>query len=328
MRVVADIGGTKTVLAAVSSREGRIELASRRLFLNDRYSSFESVLAAFLADISSEPVSDLGIAVAGPVEGNRCNMTNLNWVVDGGDLGERFDIRRVILHNDLAASGYGLEVVSGNSLEAIHEGKKGVRGNRALLSPGTGLGESIIHDLDGRCVPIATEGGHADFAPFDGVTGRLWAFLRRTKLRVSVEDVLSGAGLNNVYRFIVSESGGEIDPHVEKEMTAHPGAVVTRRALEDKDPAAVEAIRVFLDVLAAEAGNLALKGLAVGGVYFGGGIIPRLLPSVDKRRFASIFAAKGKHQALLEAVPLFIVTDTDLPLYGAAYHLLIVSSTR
>jgi glucokinase len=326
MHIVADIGGTKTALAVAAMKDGQVTLNSTRLFLNKDYASFDRAFAAYLNTVADEPIHGLGISVAGVVDGNKCHMTNLDWLVDGGDLSERFDIKKVFLHNDLAAAGYGLEVVPVDGLEKIGGGDAAITANRVLISPGTGLGECIVHAVNGRYIPMASEGGHADFAPFDGTTDRLWHFLKARQPRVSSEDLLSGPGINNIFRFLVAENGGTLDDETEKKLDDWPGALVADRAIEDNDPISVRTIELFFDILAAEGGSMALKCLATGGVYFGGGIAPRLLKLLNKQRFAGIFADKGKHQKLLEAIPLWVVVDTDLPMYGAAFHLLEVAS--
>jgi len=326
MHIVADIGGTKSAVALAEMQDGQVALSSSHLFLNQDHASFDAVLAAYLSTVPDENIDGLGISVAGVVDSNRCRMTNLEWVVDGGELSDRFDIKRVHLHNDLAAAGYGLEVAPVDGLEKIGGGEAAITVNRVLISPGTGLGECIVHAVDGGYIPMASEGGHADFAPFDGTTDRLWHFLKERQARVSSEDLLSGPGINNIFRFLVSESGNKIDDATEKKLDDWPGALVADRAVKDHDPLSMRAVDLFFDILAAEGGNMALKCLATGGAYFGGGIAPRLLPLLNKSRFSKVFADKGKHQKLLEAIPRWVVVDTNLPLYGAAFHLLEVAS--
>ncbi len=325
MHIVVDIGGTKSALALAGMKDGQVTLNEIRLFLNKDYPSFENVLAAYLNTVPDENIDGLGMSIAGVVDGNRCHMTNLDWTVDGGDLKDRFDIKKVFLHNDLAAAGYGLEVVPVDGLEKIGGGDATITANRVLISPGTGLGECVVHATGSGYIPMASEGGHADFAPFDGTGDRLWHFLKSRQARVSSESILSGPGLNNIFRFLIAENGDKIDEETEKRLEEHPGALVTEGAVEDHDPLCVRAVELFFDILAAEGGNMALKCLATGGAYFGGGIAPRLLKLLNKRRFARIFADKGTHQKLLEAIPLWVVIDTDLPLYGAAFHLLEVA---
>lgn len=321
MILTADIGGTKTVLAAAQSGETGIELFFKHRYPSKEYASFEAILDLYLSEYPSIRAESLCVAVAGPVIGNRCTVTNLGMTVDGAGLSQRTGISKTVLINDLEASGYGLEMLPEESLQRIQSGEA-VDGNRVLISPGTGLGTSIIHFIDGRYIPVPSEGGHADFAPFDGVTRRLWSFLKRTQARVSIEDVLSGPGLNNIYKFMVSENGAELSEELRAEMEANPGRAIARQAVEKNDPLSVLAVRHFLDILAAQSGNLALTAMPHGGIYIGGGIVPQILLFLDKKRFASVMAAKGIHRPILEKFPVSMVTDTNLPLYGAANYIL------
>ena len=322
MILTADIGGTKIILAVAAPGKNGIELTALRLFETGRHQSFDEVIELYLAEHPALKISSACLAVAGPVLDNRCKMTNVVMEIDAESIAQRLDIGRVVLLNDLAASGYGLEVISPDALEIIQRGKAGVNGNRILVSPGTGLGESIVHYVGGRSIPIASEGGHADFAPFNGVTNRLWSFLKKTLPRVAVEDVLSGPGIYNIYRFMISEYGGNQDERVETEKSGKSGRMISNLAIKENDSIASETIRLFLDILAAEAGNMALKALPAGGVYLGGGIIPHLSPLLDRARFRAIYSSKGHHRPILEKFPIHIVKDTNLPLYGAANHMI------
>jgi len=322
MVIVADLGATKAVLALASSSADRCILTSIRRYECHNYHSFEDILGQYLEDVASERETSLCVGAAGVVRDNQCYVTNLSWTVNGNELGRKFGFGRVVILNDLVAAGYGLEALPKEGTEVINSGEPTAIGNRVLISPGTGLGETIISFVDGRYYPLASEGGHADFAPFDGVSQRLWAYMKNLKETVSVEDVLSGPGIHNIFSFVVMEAGCKLDELVDKEMQLHPGPAITKRALSEKDPLAMRTVRLFLDVCAAEAGNMALKGMATGGVFIGGGIMPHLLPILDKGRFVNFFSHKGKHQAILEKMPIKVITDTNLPLYGAAYYIL------
>lgn len=320
MVLVADIGGTKAVLAIASEKNGRITLSSRKRYPVASHGSLDSVFDAYLEQYPEVKPEILSVAAAGPVDGTFCRMTNIDWEIDGKALASKYRLKRVHLMNDLMASGYGLDFVEADKVIMIHQGE-GVRaGNRLVISPGTGLGEAIIHYIDKRHVPIASEGGLVDFAPFDGMTYRLSEFLRRGRSRVTEEDTLSGPGIYNIFTFIVSESGTELTPEAERALATDPGAVVTGWALDGSDCRAVQTLALFLDILASEAGNMALKCLARGGVFIGGGIVPRILPLIDQTRFAKHFADKEPHTDLLRSIPVMAVTDTDLPLYGAAAY--------
>lgn len=315
MILVADVGGTKTVFASVSGEPGDIILSSVKRYENEAYPSFEEALDAYISDVSFGQVQTLVVAAAGIVDDNVCRMTNLNWTVDGPALKATRGIRDVFIINDLMAAANGVNCLGPDSLETIWEGTPQENANQVVVSPGTGLGESIIHSVDGAPKPIAGEGGHVDFAPFNGTTKRLWEFVRRDRARVSIEDILAGPGLFTIYSFLAYEASEEVDEAII--LSAHPGGIIVDRSLEKTDPIAVATLQVFLDVLAAEAGNLALKVLAAGGVFIGGGIIPRLMPILDKERFARVFADKGMHRDILATYPIHIIIDTETPLYGA-----------
>ena len=320
MVIAADVGGTKTVFASVSGTPGSLILSSVKRYENEQFSSFSQALSTYIEDVSFGPVSVLSIAAAGPVAGDECRLTNLNWEINARSLATEFSIEKVYLINDLFAAAFGVEDLCDDSFEEINPGAMNPEGNRVIVSPGTGLGESIIHGVDGHPVAIPGEGGHVDFAPIDGTTMRLWEFLKRSQARVSVEDILSGPGLFNIYSFLAYDAGVKVDESII--LSAQPGSIITERGLSRKDILAYHALLLFLDVLAAEAGNMALKVLASGGVYIGGGIVPRLISILRRQRFREVFADKGQHQKLLESYPVNIIVDTELPLYGAGEYAL------
>ncbi len=320
MLITCDVGGTKTVFASVSGDPGSIILASVKRYENEVFSSFEDTFRAYLEDVSFGPVKTVVIAAAGVVTGNTCLLSSLNWRIDGEKIQQEFSAERVHILNDLLAAAYGINCLGDDSLEVIHEGSADPGGNRVLISPGTGLGESIIHVVDGRHIPIASEGGHADFAPTDGTMYRLWEYIRRIYGRVSVEDIVSGTGLFNIYSFLAEDAGEKVDEAII--LSTQPGGIITERALENTDSIACRTVELFLDALASEAGCMALKVLASGGVYLGGGFLHRIFSNADKKRFARMFADKGVHQQWLEKCPIYIVNDTELPLYGGAEFIL------
>ncbi len=318
MILTADLGGTKTILAIAQVDNDAIHLASIIRFDNRAFASFEEVLRKYLAETGATNVSALCIGAAGAVTGNRVRITNLGWTLDGDSLARDFSIGRVMILNDLVAAGYGLEHLQTASLEIINSGRPQHGGNRVLLSPGTGLGVTIVPYQDGRYVPAASEGGHAAFAPFDGLTRRLWEYMRKAQSHVPLESVLSGPGLGNLYRFLAWEQGYEIPAETEHNLADDSGRAVGSLAMEQKQPLAASGIRLFLDILASAAGNLALVGTASGGVYIGGGIVPRLKSLIDKDRFMALFSDKGVYHPWLATFPVTLICDTDLPLYGAA----------
>lgn len=319
MIMVADVGATKTVIACASGGPGGLVLASAHKFHNDQYDSFESVLAAYIKAGGIGSMSAIGVAAAGAVVEGTCRLTNLEWTIDTGSLAAGFGFSRVVILNDLQAGAYGIDYLSEDAFETIHPGQPSTFGNRVLISPGTGLGEAIIHGHNGRYFPIAGEGGHADFAPYNGETVRLWEYIHRARGSVRVEDLLSGPGIAAIYNFLTEEGDG-IDETVA--LDPFPEQTITRRALSGEDGTAIRTVRLFFDILAAEARIMALKTLSVGGVFFGGGVIPRLTTLLDRARFLGLFCGSGPHRELLSRIPLRVITDTDLPLYGAAAFIL------
>jgi len=328
MMIVADIGATKIVLAVADVQERQMTLSLLNRYEASAFGSIDEVLSRYLAEISTSDISSLCAAVAGPVMGNVCRMTNLGWDIDGDAISRKFGLGRAVLLNDLVASGYGLDAVPVDKIFNVHSGEKPGFGNRVLLSPGTGLGETIIHYINGRFIPVPSEGGHTDFAPYNGTTMRLWSFLKQTSARVSVESLRSGSGMFNIFRFLAAENGVSADEQLPQSHRTEPAAQITSLALEERHPLSLQAVALFLDILASEAGNMALTGLATGGVFIGGGIVPRIVSLIDRTRFATRFSDKEPHRALLEKIPLSVVTDTNLPLYGAASYLLTLQDGK
>jgi len=320
MLIVADIGGTYTKLAAAAVKDGKVELRDREVYASARDGVFEDILGDYLGRYPGFSAKAIGISAAGAIEEDKCHLTNLDMTVDRIKIGERFGVENTFLVNDLYASGCGLGCLSSDSLISINRDGAAKDGNRVLVSPGTGLGEAIVHYTEGKYVPLASEGGHVDFAPFNGDTVRLWNFLKSRRDRVAVEDILSGSGIYNIFSYVTSESGIDIDAEMKKNLQGEPGPAITALAVAGESKAAVRSVALFLDVLAAEAGNMALKAMAVGGIYIGGGIVPKLVSLIDHERFCRIFSDKGIHSRMLKKMPVYVITDTALPLYGMACY--------
>jgi len=321
--LVGDIGGTHARLAILGSG-GRI---ARQAALESRqYASLEDAVAAFLGDKRrGAKVTRAAFGVAGPVVDNRCVATNLPWVVDGRAIARKLKMGRVTLLNDLVALALGALGVPRSKLHVLGDAgvprKKGA--NVAVIAAGTGLGEAIlVWDAvsGGRWVPSSTEGGHTDFAPGDDVQADLWRFLRATYGHVSWERVLSGNGLGNLYDFFRQAKG--LPESTENAQTL--GAATDRNALiaelglaRRSEPAA-RAVDLFATLYGAEAGNLALKALAVGGVYVCGNIAAHMVSVLDRGLFRKAFADKGRFGPMMDRIPVALVLDTDVGLAGAA----------
>jgi glucokinase len=318
--LVGDIGGThaRLSLRVPNGRSVRTEVLESR-----GHASLEAVVQAFLAGVHPKPkISAAAFGVAGPVVRGRCVATNLPWVIDERVLARRLSIKRVTLLNDLVALALGALDVRAAKIHPLTDRSPKKRGgaNIAVLAAGTGLGEASLVWDGSRFVPSATEGGHSDFAPRDDLEVELFRFLRERFGHVSWERVLSGAGLGNVYDFFVRSKGIVESPETAR---AIADAVDRNAAIADlgsrrKSEAAARAVTLFASVYGAEAGNLALKTLAVGGVYLCGNIAARMVGVLDEGGFRAAFVDKGRFRPLMEMIPVAVVLDSDVGLAGAA----------
>jgi glucokinase len=315
--LAGDVGGTKADLALFEpGGTARAPRFDRRLPTRE-FATFDALLDAFLAEARVKPDRAV-FGIAGPVIANRVETTNLPWTLDGEALGDRLGAR-VTLLNDLATTAWGLPELEGDDLETLKPGDS-VDGNRALIAAGTGLGESILARTPSGWVALATEGGHTDFGPRDPLEDELLVWLRGRYGRVSYERILSGPGLADLYRFLRDTNhGADTAAFAARfDAAADPAAEVTAGALDGSSGRARLAVEKFVDLYGSEAGNLALKSLAVGGVFVGGGIAPRLLPFLRDGRFARSFANKGRLAPVLERIPVRVVLDPRASLWGAA----------
>ncbi|RMH33589.1 MAG: glucokinase [Nitrospirae bacterium] len=265
------------------------------------------------------PITAACFGVAGPIIDNVCRTTNLPWVIEGDRLASRFQIPRVRLLNDLEATAHGLLLLRDDELEAINPAASVPRpGTRALVAAGTGLGEAILFWDGERHLICPSEGGHTDFAPNSDDEIELLRYLRASYLHVSYERVLSGPGLYSIYQFLRDTKKNEPTWFAEKLPTGDPAVLITEAALSGKPDICVQAMSLFVSIYGAEAGNLALKTLARGGVYLGGGIAPKILPLLKDGAFLRAFTAKGRYKRLLNAIPVHVILNPKTALLGAA----------
>jgi len=317
MILAGDVGGTKTSLA-LYRREARGLLRNRTATYRSReHAGLDPILRDFLRGGAS--VERACIGVAGPVEDGRCRLTNLDWEVDEADLRRTLGVRDAYLINDLQATASSLPFLQESDRAVIQKGNPDPRGNMAVLSAGTGLGEGFLVGSGAGYIPLASEGGHVDFAPRDEREMRLHAFLRARHGRVSVERVLSGPGLHDVYRFLREEERMAEEPGIAAEVAGgEPQHAIVRHGLAGGQGACAETVRIFCSLYGAEAGNLALQYLATGGVFLGGGIAPAILTALRRGEFLSAFLDKGRMRDLLSRVPVAVILDPGAPLLGAA----------
>jgi glucokinase len=317
MILAGDVGGTKTNLGLFEPgpppRLARLETLPSRDF-----PTFEDVLGAFLRT-GGPGVAAAAFGIAGPVRGGVADPTNLAWTVDARRLAERLGLGSVTLLNDLEATAWALEGLGPEGAAVLLEGAPGASGNQAILAAGTGLGEATLLREGGRTVPVASEAGHADFAPHTDLEIDLLRHLRGRFGRASYERVLSGPGLLNVYEFLRDREGGE-EPRWLSEALAQgdPAAAISLAAQQGRSELCVRALELFAGAYGAEAGNLALRALATGGVFLGGGIAPKILPWLRGEPFRRGFLDKGRLSWIVEATPVKVILDDRAALVGAA----------
>jgi glucokinase len=316
MILAGDVGGTKTSLA-LFRREAQ-GLLRRRMatYRSSEHAGLDPILRDFLGD--GAVVERACIGAAGPVEDGRCRLTNLDWEVDEASLRRTLGVRDAYLINDLQAMASSLPFLQESDRAMIQTGADS-QGNMAVLAAGTGLGEGFLVGHGAGYLPLASEGGHVDFAPRDEREMRLHAFLRAKHGRVSVERVLSGPGLQEIYRFLREEEGMAEETGIAAEVAGtEPQRAIVRHGLAGGPGACAEALRIFCSLYGAEAGNLVLQYLATGGVYLGGGIAPAILPALRRGEFLAAFLDKGRMRNLLSRVPVMVILDPAAPLLGAA----------
>jgi glucokinase len=319
MILAGDVGGTKTSLA-LYRRDARGLLRNRMATYRSReHASLDPILRDFMS--GGATVERACIGVAGPVEGGRCRLTNLDWEVDEASLRRILGVREAYLVNDLQATASSLPFLQKSDRATIREGAADPQGNMAVLAAGTGLGEGFLVDTGAGYIPFPSEGGHVDFAPRDDREIRLHAFLRAKYGHVSVERVLSGPGLHDIYRFLLAEERMAEEPIMAAEVAGkEPQRAIVRHGLAGGSGTCAETLRIFCSLYGAEAGNLALQYLATGGVYLGGGIAPAILPALQWGEFLSAFLDKGRMRNLLSSVPVMVILDPAAPLLGAAAY--------
>jgi glucokinase len=324
IRLAGDIGGTKTLLAAVEEDAGRIFFSCLKEYSSRDYPDFESLLTRFLNEVPCRPSSNgvMALGVAGPVIGRRCKTSNLPWLIDADRLQKQFRLTRVELVNDFEAIVHGIFRLETRDLAMLHQGIR-AEGPHTLvvLGAGTGLGEAgaVFNAAVGRYQVIPTEGGHSDFAPQSDQEIQLLKYLQQKYDHVSYERLLSGSGLATLYSFLSEQSRSRPAPGIEEEMAREdPAAVVTRYALERNDPLCLEALNLFVSIYGAEAGNIALKFLARGGVYLAGGIAPKILSKLQDGTFMKSFIRKGRYEGLMKTFPVYVILNPQAGLLGAA----------
>jgi glucokinase len=316
--VAGDIGGTSARLALYDVSGQMPRLAARRTYASRDHAGVEPVLAAFLAEVDTRPDA-VALGMAGPVRDGACRTTNLPWVVSAESVAAATAVPRVQLLNDLEAAAWGIDAVEDDQRVMLHPGRPGVRGSQSVVAAGTGFGEAGRVWTGDRYVPFASEGGHADFAPTDEIGYAYHRWMAQRHGHVSWDRVVCGSGLVSLHDFLRDRTGGRAPAWLAGELASgDPAAAIARAGLERTDAVCDEALGRFVRFFGAEAGNHALKLMAVGGVYITGGIAAKILPRLTEGAFVEAFLDKGRMRPVVADMPVTVILDGDVALKGAA----------
>ena len=317
MILAGDIGGTNARLALFDVKNGKFNLVSSTVFPSRHYAGLDQIVKEFVRDSGARP-EQACFGIAGPVTNGRVEASNLPWVIESKRLADELHIDHALLINDLEATGWGVGALSQEHLVALNQGSI-MPGNQAVIAAGTGLGEAGLYWDGKRHQVFASEGGHCDFAPLDDIQTELFEYLRGRFDHVSYERVLSGPGLVNVFDFLRDTGKGKPPDWLVAEMVeSDAAAAISEAGLRGSCPMCEQAMEIFVAVFGAEAGNLALKLKAVGGLFLAGGIAPKILPKLATSNFLQPFLNKGRLRRLMEIIPIKVITDDKLALLGAA----------
>ena len=315
--IAGDIGATKTRLALVVVVGTQVHVEREVSYASRDFATFEALLAEFMKDVQAPAHAAFGIA--GPVLDGTVRTTNLPWYIEADVLRRRFGFQFCTLLNDLEATAYGLPALGAEDLLTLQAGDPNAYGNAAIIAAGTGLGEAGLYWDGDRHHPYATEGGHTGFSPQSELEVALLRHLQLRFEHVSWERVVSGMGLVNLHDFLRVYRKAAVPQWQVDEMREHDAAaVISRAALEGKDDICIETLDLFVQLYGAEAGNLALKTMSRGGLYVGGGIAPKILPIFQRGIFMQSFLNKGRMRSLLETMPVRVILNDRVALYGPA----------
>jgi len=314
MILAGDIGGTKTNLGLFHEQQGKLVRVAHKRYPSREYSGLEEAVTDFLHGNPAK-ITSAGFGIAGPVVNNAVRATNLPWVIDGAILSKHLGLDHVWLLNDLEADAYGIGLMGPSDLLTINPGVPAPQAPQAVIAAGTGLGEAILFWDGQRHLALATEAGHADFAPSTEQQCDLWKFLKARHEFVSVEIILAGSGFQRVHEFL--------NPALRHPDFDAPGADsgpgITERGLSGECPVCAAALNLWFEIYGSEAGNLAVRTVARGGVYVAGGIAAKIMPKLKDNHFVAAAVRKEKMQAFVAQIPMHVVLNEDLALMGAAY---------
>jgi glucokinase len=315
-----DIGGTKTRLA-IFHHDSFPHSVAENTYTSISYSSLSEMTSDFLSNQEISPAC-AAFGIAGPVSGRICKTTNLPWEINADQMEHMLQIPSIHLINDLEATAYGVSALDENDFFSLQEGEENATGNCTVIAAGTGLGQAGMFWDGSKHIPFATEGGHCDFAPNNKLEFELLLSLKRSDNRVCWEDILSGPGLVSIYTFLL-DWHQQPKPKwlINSKNPVAEAKTITTLANDNHDQICTEALVIFSQLYGAESGNLALKQMATGGVYLGGGIAPKILKWLKRPQFLEAFHNKGKMRKLMESIPVRVILNDRAALYGAAVYL-------
>ncbi len=317
--LAADIGGTKTNLGLFQMGKTRPIPKEMETYSSRDAPNLEHIIGRFL-EKHKVTITSACFGVAGPVQAGRSKTTNLPWTISENSIKKRFRWAHVMLINDMTATAYAILLLTNKEVHALNKAKARRGQNFGLVAPGTGLGMALLIWVQDKYVPIASEGGHADFGPNDLMEAELWAYLYERWDHVSAERVVSGSGLFDIYAWL-QDSGRYREPAwlARKIKEMDPARAISEAAMDRKDPLCEEALDIFVSIIGSVAGNLALTGMTTGGIYLGGGIPPKILPKLEDDTFMQAFTNKGRFKELLEKIPVRVILNDKAALLGAAH---------
>ncbi len=314
MILAGDLGGTKSNLGLFEVDRGKLVRTVHKRYASREHSGLQEMVRDFLNGGSGQ-VTSASFGIAGPVVNNQVHATNLPWIIDGEAMAGFLHLGRVRLLNDLEATAYGIGVLEPSDLVTIYPGAPGADGTKVVISAGTGLGEGILYSSGNQRAIIPTEAGHSDFAPHTEQQADLWKYLKARNEFVSVEHILGGSGFQRVHEFLDASvrHPGFDDNSVD------PAPGITERGLSGECPVCVATLNLWVEIYGSEAGNLAVRTVARGGIYVAGGIAVKILAKLKDGRFAAAVRSKDKMVDFLSTIPIRVVLNEECPLMGAAY---------
>lgn len=321
--LAGDIGGTKTVLAIFDEPGAGLPIAPllEKTYPSNQYDSLDDIVRQFMAEINY-PIAAASFGVAGPVVNGRSAITNLPWVVETSSLQKTLSLDAVTLLNDLESIANAVPYLAGDDIITLQPGTADPTGTIGVIAPGTGLGEAYLTWTGSRYESYPSEGGHTSFGPATQLQQELLIYMWQQFKHVSYERVCSGSGIPNLYNFFKETGKYEEPAWLAEELStvSDKTPTIVRHALAETADICVATLNLFIEILAGEAANMALKLLATGGIYLGGGIPPRIIPQLQASNFRDVFANKGRFGKLLSQLPVMIICNPKVALYGAAYQ--------